>query len=153
MAQRLFEKHFAGAGWYTIDGVVGAHDGISMALYDSGAKCGQISVFKVVGRGIDVEAMTLRLRAAVHGVVFGSGDSLQIVRIIALQTLDEGNAHAAGEKWIFAVGLLPAAPARIAKYVDVRRPDGEPEVDAVNVVANSLVVLGAGFGRDHGRYL
>ena len=56
--------------------------------------------------------------------------------------------HAAGEERIFAVGFLPAAPARIAKDVDVGRPEGEAEERFVLVVAHGLVVLGAGLGGD-----
>ncbi len=59
-------------------------------------------------------------------------------------------AEVGGEEGIFAVGLLAAAPARIAEDVDVRRPDGETVVDGVNVVADGLVVFGAGFGGDDG---
>ena len=53
-----------------------------------------------------------------------------------------------GEEWVLAVGLLPAAPAGIAKDVDVGRPDVEAVVDAVVVLAESLGVLGAGLGGD-----
>ena len=46
------------------------------------------------------------------------------------QTLHELDAHARREVRIFAVGLLAAAPARIAEDVDVRRPEGQALIAA-----------------------
>src|SRR5205814_4722923 len=54
----------------------------------------------------------------------------------------------AREERIFAVSFLAAAPARIAKDVDVGRPKGEAVVAAGISVLYSIVVLGARFGRD-----
>ena len=51
-------------------------------------------------------------------------------------------------KRIFAVGFLAAAPAGIAKDVDVRRPEGESVKDAVVAFALGLVVFGTGLGGD-----
>ena len=63
-----------------------------------------------------------------HSEVLWSGDGLKIFRIIALQAFNEGNAQARSQIGILAVGFLAAAPARIAKNIDVRRPDGEAAV-------------------------
>ena len=65
-----------------------------------------------------------------------------------MQAVDEGGAEGGGEEGVFAVGLLAASPTRIAEDIDVGRPDGETEVDGVNVVAVGLVVLGAGLDGD-----
>src|ERR1039458_9972758 len=92
--------------------------------------------------------MPLRLRAAVHGEVLRRGNHPEVVGIVSLQTLHEGDAQTAGEERVLSVSLLPASPARIAKDVDVRRPDGQSVVDRVNIVANGLVVLGAGLDGD-----
>ena len=72
----------------------------------------------------------------------------EIVRIVSLHAGDEGDGHAAGEEGIFAVGLLAASPAGIAKDVDVGRPEGESEELLVLVVAHGFVVFGARFGGD-----
>ena len=40
---------------------------------------------------------------------------------VSLKAAHRGNTHARDEEWIFAVGLLDAAPARIAGNVDHRR--------------------------------
>ena len=66
-----------------------------------------------------------------HGEVLGRGDHAIVVRIVALHAGNEGHAHAAGEERILAVGLLAAAPARIAEDVNV----GCPEVEAFQDVA------------------
>ena len=52
------------------------------------------------------------------------------------------------QEWIFAVGFLAAAPARIAEDVDVWRPDGKAEVAIVVVVGDGVVVFGASLCRD-----
>ena len=96
-----------------------------------GAEGGQVGVELVVLADIDVGHVARRLGAAVHGVMLGRGNGAIVARIVALQARHEGDAHAAGQEGIFAVGLLAAAPARIAEDVDVRRP----EVEALEDIA------------------
>ena len=97
------------------------------------------------------------LRAAVHGIVLGRGNHLQIVRIVALHSGHKCNAHAAGEIRVLTIGLLSPAPARIAKDVDVRRPVRQPRRAARcgprrhflnRRLALGLVVFSPRFGRD-----
>src|SRR5437016_13939739 len=92
--------------------------------------------------------MTQGFRAAVNGKMLGGGNRFQILGIVALQPGDESYANATGEKRIFSVSLLSASPARIAKDVDVRRPEGQAEIAAGISVLDSVVVLGASFGRN-----
>ena len=146
--RRFLQQIGAGAGGDAIHAVVGAHHGIGLAFHDAGAERGQIGLVEVARAGLHVELVARRLGSAVHGVVLGGGDHLEVVRIVALHALDEGHGHAAGEERIFAVGLLAAAPARIAEDVDVGRPEGEAAIAAVIVVADGLVVLGARLGGD-----
>src|SRR5262245_38378964 len=93
-------------------------------------------------------AMAKSFWAAVNGKVLGSGNDLQVFGIVALQAGYESNADAAGEKRIFSVRFLAAAPARVAKDVDVGRPKGQAVVAAGIAVLDSVVVLGASFGGD-----
>ena len=92
--------------------------------------------------------MAHRLRSAVHREVLGRRYQLKVMGIVALQSFDKFHAQTRGEKWIFAKGLHAATPPRIAKDIDVRRPEGEPREAAAIVVANGFVVLGATFDRD-----
>jgi len=96
----------------------------------------------------NVEAVAQGFRAAVNRVVLWSGDGLQVVWVVSLEARDEGDAEAAGEEGIFAVGFLAASPAGIAKDVDVGRPEGEAVVAAGVVVGDGVVVFGARFGGD-----
>ena len=82
--------------------------------------------------------------------MFGGGHGLQILRVVALQALDELDGHAAGQVGIFAVGLHAAAPARIAEQVDVGGPEGESLVDVALAAADELVILGARLVGDGG---
>ncbi len=119
-----------------------------MTVHDGGAKRGEIRVLEIVIGNVDVDAVARRFGSTVHSKVLGRRYQLQVMRIVALQAFDKLHAQARGEKWILAKGLHAAAPARIAKDVDVRRPESEPCEAAVIVVANGLVVLGAAFDRD-----
>ncbi len=83
-----------------------------------------------------------------HGVVLGSRDDFQVFGIRSLHARNKCNRHSTGEKWIFAVGLLPASPAGVAKDVDVRRPERQPEESFVLIVAHGLVVLSTRLSRD-----
>jgi hypothetical protein len=79
----------------------------------------------------------------VHGEVLACGYGAQVVGIVALYAVDEGNSQSGGQERVFAVGFLAAAPAGIAKDVDVGRPEGESIEDSVVALALRLVVLGA----------
>ncbi len=153
VAKRVAEQHRARAGGHPVHRVVSAHQRCGVPFGDSSAKGRQVGIFKIVRRRVHVEPVPLRLRPAVDGEVLGSCNRLQIHRIRALQTLDEGDPESAGEERVFAIRLLPAAPAWIAKDVDVRGPDRQPEVPGMHILADSLVVLGTRLGRDHGRDL
>ena len=148
VAQVIAQEHGVRAGGRSVDCVVGAHDGLSMGLRDGGAEGRQIGVLEIVRRHIDIVLMAGRLGAAVYGIVLRGGDQLQVFGIVALYAGDKRHAHAAGEKRIFTVGLLAAAPARVAKDIDVRSPEGEAEEHLMVVFAHGLVVLGARFGGD-----
>src|SRR6202046_3495040 len=88
------------------------------------------------------------LGATVHGGVLWGGGRAGILWIIALNAFYEGGAEAGGKVGVFAVGFLTAAPAGIAKDVDVGRPDGEAVVAVVIVVGKRVVVFGAGLRGD-----
>ena len=148
VAEVILEEHGVGAGGGSVDGVVGAHDGLRVGFRDGGAEGGQVGVFEVVRGDVDVGLVAGRLGAGVDGVVFGRGDDAEIARVIALHAGDEGDSHAAGEEGIFAVGFLAAAPAGIAKDVDIGRPEGEAEELFMLIVTNGFVVFGAGFNGD-----
>ena len=71
-----------------------------------------------------------------------------MLEVLALHAGHKGDSQAAGKERIFAVGLLAPPPARVAKDVDVRRPECEAIEDAVIVFPLRLVVLGAGLVGD-----
>ena len=81
-------------------------------------------------------------------IVLGRGDDAVIMRIVALHAGDKGHAHARGQERIFAVGLLAAAPAGIAKDVDVRRPEIQALQRCRCAGAHGLHMLDAPFGAD-----
>src|SRR5215469_17213580 len=126
----VFQKHLVGAGGYAVDGVVGAHDRLHVRVNDGGAEGGKVGLFEIARADINIEAVAQGFGPAVDGVVLAGGDSFGMLGIGTLYTRDECVAHSGGEEWVLAVGLLAAAPARIAEDVDVRRPEGQSVEDA-----------------------
>src|ERR1017187_4774491 len=78
--------------------------------------------------------------------MFGSGNRLEILRIIALQSGYIGHPELAGKKRIFAIGFLAPAPTRVAEDVDVGRPEIEAEENVVVPLTLRLIVLGTTLG-------
>ena len=66
------------------------------------------------------------LRAAVDGIVLGTGPELAIFGVFRpLQTTYDGIAHNGCQIWILTIGLLTTSPTGIAEDVYVRCPDAE----------------------------
>src|ERR1700722_3455991 len=83
--------------------------------------------------------MTLALGTTMDREVLRCGDRTIIVGIRALQATHELIAQSGRQERILSICLLSAAPAWIAKDVDVWRPDCQPEVNAVHIVADRLI--------------
>jgi len=134
---------------FAAHGVVRAHYRIGLAFHNRGAKRGSIGVRKIVRGNRHIKAMPQNFRAAVDGKVLGCRDCFQIARIIALQAGNEGHSDAAGEIRIFAVGFLAASPTRIAKNIDIRRPEGEAVIAASVSMLDGVVIFGPRFRGNH----
>ena len=148
LAQRAVEQGLAGAPGHAVDGVVHAHHRLHLALDDRRAEGGEVGVLDVVSRGLRVEAVPQGLGAGVHGVVLGRGRHDRVVEVVALHAGDEGDPEAAGEEGILAVGLLSAAPARVAEDVDVRRVERQAAHHPPGTAGlRGLVVLDPGLAR------
>src|ERR1700683_2208559 len=90
--------------------------------------------------------MSLGLGPAVDGEVFWRCDCLEVIGIGALQAADEGGSDLSSEEWVFTVGLLTAAPSRVAIDIDIGRPEGEAVEDGMIALALRLVIFGTRFG-------
>ncbi len=140
--QRLAEQELAGAAGNAVHGVVDAHHRAHLADDDRLAEGRQVGVLDVVRGGRRVEAVAQRLGTAVDRVVLGGGGRVQVLAVARLQPADEGDTELAGEERILAVGLLAAAPARIAEDVDVRREEGQAQEQPTALAGlHGLVVL------------
>ena len=151
-AQLILKQELIGARGLAVDGVIGAHHRPGLAFNYGGAEDGFVSVELVVPAHIHIGKVTGRLGSAVHVVVLGSGDRAVVARVVALNSSDKGDAHAGIEKWVLAIGFLPASPARVAKDVEIRRPEIETAHDAVVSGAHILKVLDASFNADIDRH-
>lgn len=63
--------------------------------------------------------MAARLWAAVYSEMLGTGGSLNIIGVIALQALDKRNTQQPGQIGVFAVGFLTATSAGVSENIDV----------------------------------
>src|ERR1022692_4222695 len=140
-AQLIFEQESVGAGGFTVNAVVRAHNRLCPALGNGGAEGRKISVLHVMFRGWYINRVPRRFRPAVHGKMLRRRDHAKILRVIALQSGDKSYAHPTRDKWILAVGFLPAPPARIAEDIDVRRPEVQALHDVAVSSARRLVML------------
>ncbi len=123
-----------------------------MRLAHESLEGGQIRLAHVFERDPGVETMALRLGTAVDGVVLRRRSHLQVARIVALDASHEGDAHPRDEIRVLAVGLLAAAPARVAEEVDVRAEHREPaEPLDLAFPGERLRVLRTRLVTDHGR--
>src|SRR5438270_5435424 len=116
----ILQQHLVGAGGVSVNGVVGAHDGFNVPIYDGRAEGGEVGFLQVTRAHVHVEAMSQRFGTAVHCEMFAGGDRLGMFWIGALHSRDESRPELTGEKRIFAVSLLTASPAWIAEDVDIR---------------------------------
>ena len=75
--------------------------------------------------------------------MLGSGKGLHIGCVLwPLQAVDDSHAHCLCEPWILAVCLLAASPARVAEYVDIGGPEGQPLIAPDVAAAAETVELG-----------
>ncbi len=150
LAKEVLQEQRAGAAGLAVDAVVSPHDRPDLPLADRRLEVRKIRLVEIAIAGGGVEGVPRRLRAAVDREMLGAGHRLGVLRVVALEAADEGHGHPRSEEGVFAVGLLAAAPARVAEDVDVRRPKRQPRVlGRVAVVGpRVLVVLGPGLGRD-----
>src|SRR5947199_5946229 len=84
-----------------------------------------------------------------HCVMLRRGDDFEVARVVALQALDESDAHARRQVRVFAVSLLPASPSRVTEDVDVRRPEGQPLVTPAIALTHELIILRTRLCRDN----
>ena len=147
-SQLVLQKEFIGAGGLAVDAVIGAHHRAGFGLDDRGAEGRQIGVHLIVLAYGNVGGVARRFRAAVYGKVLGRGDGAVIARVVTLQSGNKSHPQARGKKGVFAIGFLAASPARIAKDVDVGRPEVEALEDVAVAGAHRLRVLDAPLDAD-----
>ena len=93
VAQDFLQEPVAGAARLALITLVGAHHLLHVGLLDDGAEGRQVGLPEVAHRHGSVEAMAVRLRAAVHGVVLRAGVDLEILAVVPLHSLHGLDAH------------------------------------------------------------
>ena len=102
-----------------------------MPLGHRRAKRRQVGLFEIVRARINIESMAQRLGPRVHSEMFARRNRAQMIQIVALHAADKRYSHAPGQERVLAVSLLTASPPRVAKDIDVGRPERQAIKDAV----------------------
>ncbi len=153
IAQRLLQQQRAGRRRLAIHAVVGAHDCGDLALLHQRLERGQVGVVEILLARMHIEVMSIGFGPAMHREVLRRRVHLAVLRIVALQTAHERDAHACGQPGIFAIRFLTAPPARVAKDVDVRRPERESLISPTQSTSRELMMLRACLIADRDRHL
>ena len=124
-AQHVGQQPAIHRGRHAVDGVVGRHHRLRLALHEAGLPVREPEVEQVALVDDRREVLPAGLDVVDREVLHGGGD-LQVRDVFALQALHVGDRHAAGQVGILAEDFLDAAPARIAADVDDRRAVDEP---------------------------
>ena len=144
-AQRIHQQVPAATAGFAVGAVIGAHNGFDPGFPDQIFKGGKIGFLQIFRACLGIEAVPQVFRTAVHREMLGAGGRLH-GRAAALQPAHVGLPEAGGQIRVFPIGLVPAAPARVAEDVDVRGPEGQPVVDIPVFACRDCVVLGAALG-------
>src|SRR5450755_2008683 len=154
-AELILEQELVCTSRLAVYAVVGAHDGARLGFGYGGAKGGQIRVKLIVLAHVHVRRVAGGFRSAVYCVMFGRRYGPIVFGIVTLHPGHIGYTHASGQKRIFAVRLLSAAPTWITEDVDVGRPEIQAFEDTRLAVLFSqrLCVLYAAFGPDDNGHL
>ena len=143
-AECIAQEHLAATAGLAVGAVIGTHNGFDFCFGHQILKGGKISLLQILGGGDSVELMAECLRTAVYGKVLGARGAFQMLSI-ALQAMDISLAKPGCEVGVLAVGLVSAAPARIAEDVDVWRPEAQTVIDVPISLLGELIELGAAF--------
>src|SRR6202023_2595788 len=108
-----------------------AHHRTPMTIDHRRAESRQVSLFQVARAWMDVGGVAGGFWSAMNGKMFARRDRPWVIPGVALPAGNECYAHLAGQERVFAVSLLPAPPAGIAKDIDIRRPEGKAVEDAM----------------------
>jgi len=103
--------------------VVGGHEGVGVAVLNRHAEGNRVVLLKQPHVEVRRRAAAAVLIAVGEEVLEQGGSGP--VRAVALQTAREGGGHGADKEWVFTVGLLAAAPARVSAQVGVGRADDQ----------------------------
>ena len=152
--QNLHQQAVASAAGLSLEAVVGTHHFLYMRFLHQILEGRQVG-FPQVARGdvFGVELVTVPFRARMHGKVLGAGVQLVIAGVFRpLQSAHHGHAHLPCQVRVFPIGFLSASPARVAEYVYVRCPEGQPLIALQSAAFAEFGGFGpclVGYGGEH----
>ena len=154
--ENLGQQAVAPAARLPLETLVGAHDLLHVGLLHQRLEGRQVGLPQIPRvQMLHVEIVPLGLRAAMHGIMLGTGVELVVLRVPRpLEAFHHGHPHTGGQPRVFPPGLLSPSPARVAEDVHVGRPERQPLVHLPEPpVPVRLVVFGAGLVAHRGIHL
>src|SRR5258708_7698651 len=119
LAKDVVKQRGAGAAGFTVDAIIRTHDGFHPGI-DQSFKGIEIGFPQVLFVDNGVEGVAIGFGSAVNGKMFGAGRGFEIARIIALDPFYKGRSRGCRQEWVFAIGLLAAAPAGCVENMALR---------------------------------
>ena len=134
--------------------VISTHDTVYFRLGHQFAESRQISIPQVIHGNAGIIGMAVMLRAAMNGIVLGTGHSLQVVRIVTFQAANDCRSHFGRQIRVFPVGFLATSPAGITKNIDVGCPVSQSAINISGLAFPQVFVeKGTAFRRGHVSHL
>ena len=144
VTQDLLQVACIAAARLTVDALIGTHHLLDVTLLHQSFEGWEIGFPEVAfGQLFHIERVAVPFRSAVHRIVLGTCQRLQVFLSLTLQTAYHGQSHLRSQERVFAVGLLTTSPSWVAEDVDVGRIERQPLILADIVLPACLCVLRA----------
>ena len=125
VAQDINQQTVARTTGLTLETLIGTHHLTHITLLDQSLESRQIGLPEVTVRGLHIHRVTQRLRAAVHGIVLGTGVGLEILVVVTLHAQNSLHTKHGIQIGVLTAGLLTSTPTRVTEDVHVRAPEGQ----------------------------
>ena len=146
--QGFLEHGGAAAGRLAVNAVIGAHNALYIALFDTSFKSRAIGFCQIFFAHHGVELMTDVFRTAVGYKMLGTGSTFQVFSV-TLNSADKSYTQTGRQAGVLTISFVTAAPAGITENIHVGGPERQAFVDIPVAFLRIGVVLGAAFRGNH----
>ena len=126
--------------------IIGTHHRRHAGIHHQLMESRQISIPQIISTHLRIEFVAPYFGTTVYGIMFCTSRSLQVFRIVTLQSFDDSRSHHPCQIRVFSICLLSPSPAGIPENIDIRCPKSQPFILlAYLTLTDCLVVNRTGF--------